>query len=368
MKFLALARFLVAGSLLLGGVASAATTYDLGRELAEAKAWRDLTWDVFGSRHPGSRYSITDASTRTLAAADYTFFGYPLCEAELAFGDDGFLDRLSVSLFNKGDAGSTATEDEAFSAVTSLPFFLNAKPSAIVGDGRGKTITSYDWTDGSLVAEANVGISNATGMPRRVEYVTVKMARNRPAPTPRASSVPAENLVRQRTRIYIDGIPMVQQGQKGYCAPATLARILGYYGIDTDMHELALLLETDVGGGTRINAAFPSLTRVAKEAGLVREDYWRLGEMKPDLATFAKNICDNINQGYPLIWGVSRTFPWDSAQGQGAHMRLIVGYDAVNGEVLYSDSWGASSALKSAALEESYEVTDFIICLHPAKK
>ncbi len=368
MKVSALARFFAAGALLLGGVASAATTYDLGRELAEAKAWRDLTWEAFGARHPGSRYSVTDSTTRTLAAPDFTFFGYPLCEAELAFGDDGLLDRLSVSLFNKGDAGSTATEEEAFSAVTSLPFFAGSKPSAIVGDGRGKTITSYDWTDGNLVAEANVGVSSFTGMPRRVEYVTVKMARNRPAPTPRASSVPTENLVRSGTRLYIEGIPMVQQGQKGYCAPATLARILGYYGIETDMHELALLLETDVGGGTRINAAFPSLTHVAKEAGLVREDYWRLGEEKPSPATFAKNICENINRGYPLIWGVSRTFPWDSARGQGAHMRLIVGYDAVKDEVLYSDSWGASSALKSAALADAYEVTDFVICLHPAAR
>ncbi|MFR4224380.1 MAG: hypothetical protein ACLT38_12745 [Akkermansia sp.] len=38
----------------------------------------------------------------------------------------------------------------------------------------------------------------------------------------------------------IQDIPMVDQGQKGYCVVATAARIFAYYGMDyVDQHELA---------------------------------------------------------------------------------------------------------------------------------
>ncbi len=367
MRRLSLVWLFAAGVLLCAGVSLAATAYDLGREFAAAEAWRDLTWDMFGARHPGVRYSVTDGRTRMLLPEDFTFFGYPLCEAEVAFGGDGRLDRLSVSLFNKGDAGSLATDEEAFAAVGSLPFFSGAKPAAVVGDGRGKTIACYDWADENLSAEARIGLSSPTGLSRRVEYVTVELARNRPRETTQASPVPAENLRREGSTLFIDGIPMVQQGQKGYCAPATLARVLRYYGIETDMHELALLLETDAGGGTRVNAAFPSLTRVAREAGLVRTDYWRIGAEKPAPEAFARAIRDCIDRGYPLVWAVSRTFPWDGSGEQGGHMRLVVGYDAAQDTLVYSDSWGAKSLRKRAPLEAAYGVTEFLTCLHPAE-
>lgn len=359
-------RLLAFAALLFAGSVHAAPPYDLGKEFAAPEAWQALTWAEFGARHSGSRFSVTAEGVRNLFVADYSYFGYPLCEAEVVFGSDGVLKNITVSLFNKGDAGSTATETEAFAAVESLPFFVGKKATSVVGDGRGKTITYYDWVRGDLTVEAAIGISAKESGARQVEYVIVKMMKGSAAETPRASLIPTENLRREGTALYIDGIPMVQQGRKGYCAPATLARILGYFGIETDMHELALLLETDVGGGTRINAAFPSLTHVAQEAGLTRTDYWRLGaETKPTLEAFENAVRFCIDRGWPLIWGVSRTFAWDSSAGQGAHMRLIIGYDAARGEVLYSDSWGASSALKRASWQAAYEVTDLVITLHP---
>jgi hypothetical protein len=38
---------------------------------------------------------------------------------------------------------------------------------------------------------------------------------------------------------------MIDQGKKGYCAAATLARVLQHYGYVVDQHALAELAETE---------------------------------------------------------------------------------------------------------------------------
>ena len=50
--------------------------------------------------------------------------------------------------------------------------------------------------------------------------------------------------------IYIHGIPMVDQGAKGYCAVASAQRLFEYYGIPSDMHQLAQIAGSTPDGGT----------------------------------------------------------------------------------------------------------------------
>ncbi|MEQ1851017.1 MAG: hypothetical protein ABMA01_05425, partial [Chthoniobacteraceae bacterium] len=49
--------------------------------------------------------------------------------------------------------------------------------------------------------------------------------------------------------VFIPDIPMVDQGDKGYCAVATAARVLNYYGIPADQHEMAQVSGNEAGGG-----------------------------------------------------------------------------------------------------------------------
>ena len=56
--------------------------------------------------------------------------------------------------------------------------------------------------------------------------------------------------------LVIANIPMICQGDKGYCAPATLARILQYYGYPVSLHSLSELAETSATGGTKIEESF----------------------------------------------------------------------------------------------------------------
>ena len=52
---------------------------------------------------------------------------------------------------------------------------------------------------------------------------------------------------------------MIDQGPKGYCVPATLARIGQHFGVDVSMHEIAMLADSSSGGGTSVRQALTAL-------------------------------------------------------------------------------------------------------------
>ena len=64
--------------------------------------------------------------------------------------------------------------------------------------------------------------------------------------------------------VLLDAVPMVDQGQKGYCAVAAVERVMRYYGSDVNQHELAQRAETASSGGT--DAA--SLVKALKAMGV----------------------------------------------------------------------------------------------------
>ena len=50
--------------------------------------------------------------------------------------------------------------------------------------------------------------------------------------------------------IYVGNLPMVDQGNKGYCVAATVQRLFEYYGIGADMHQIAEIAGSDPRRGT----------------------------------------------------------------------------------------------------------------------
>ncbi len=58
-------------------------------------------------------------------------------------------------------------------------------------------------------------------------------------------------------------VPMVDQGQKGYCVVATAERVMRYYGVQTDEHESAELANTSAATGTSMDAMLASLKKLA---------------------------------------------------------------------------------------------------------
>ena len=61
----------------------------------------------------------------------------------------------------------------------------------------------------------------------------------------------SQNVVRNSMVMsHINSIPMVDQGNLGYCAPATISRIAKYYGVNLNEDEAALIINTDQKEGT----------------------------------------------------------------------------------------------------------------------
>ena len=68
--------------------------------------------------------------------------------------------------------------------------------------------------------------------------------------------------------IYIDGIPMVDQGKKAYCAAAAAARVLQGYGIEITMEDMVALAGSSDTKGTNVNDWEKALQQVASDHGL----------------------------------------------------------------------------------------------------
>jgi len=159
------------------------------------------------------------------------------------------------------------------------------------------------------------------------------------------------------SKAIIEGIPMVDQGSKGYCAVAAFERVLRHYGADVDMHDLANAAETY--GGTNPEKMKTSIQRMAQRLSLrTREivflkqkqyeilfknynitakkegvDEVDMGDLKdhgyvnwrkvdpatlrkfrtagPEFLSFKKAVAENINKGIPILWALQLGMFWE---------------------------------------------------------
>ena len=222
--------------------------------------------------------------------------------------------------------------------------------------------------------------------------------------------------------VWIDGVPMVDQGQKGYCAAAVSERILRYYGHDIDEHEIAQQAGSQAQTGTRISemietvkavgvkkrlgfnqivsmaGSFDDITKeidqynkTAKSmkepdislASHTRGNMIMVGEiydeMKPKVLKkmrtkdsrfkkFQAGVKTQIDKGIPICWGVTLGMfpePGVNMQSKGGHMRMIIGYNSKTREILYTDTWGAGHELKRMPEDWAFTITHDAFFLRP---
>ncbi len=180
--------------------------------------------------------------------------------------------------------------------------------------------------------------------------------------------------------VVVSDIPMVDQGPKGYCVPATWERYLRFLGIPADMYVLAMAAGSSQNG-TNLDAM------VANVDSLVTLYHRRIDEFPGDLDM--KMISGNIDQGLPIMWTCSIHVPlerslmkrkddrakvtdWSAWSTQlaanddleiakevtgtpsaGAHQRLIIGYNDKTGEIAISDSWSKAFSIRWMTLKEA---------------
>jgi len=182
--------------------------------------------------------------------------------------------------------------------------------------------------------------------------------------------------------VVLRDLPMVDQGPKGFCVPATMERMLRHIGIPADMYLLAMAANTRPGGGTTIPDLLWAVgdtvrrhgRRVQSEAG------------KPDLNRIARWI----DSGLPVLWGLNTSQDIDrrisdhtkrraevadwsawaagleptrrearklSREANEGHVCLITGYNRATGELAISDSWGPGYEERWITVEEAAAIS-----------
>lgn len=357
------------------------------------------------------------------------FFGMVIPEAVLRVKSDK-IESMSISLFNRGDAGSgnepTMKEFDAMvaSARAALTERLGPKGTYRAGNDSANSANvarneSMLWKtpEANYLLEWNwTSASRSKDKVRRAEFlrltVTPTAFVSAKAEDPGKNWKAAEHLKTEPSGDkYIFDVPMVDQGQKGYCAAAVAERVLRYYGMSVDQHEVAKLADTTADGGTKIPEMYAATRRIAVKLSLRMRVLWDASERimgkilseynktakkmkKPEasvnsagfftadgkvfkemrvkdksgMARFERNIATYIDQGIPLLWGVQIGLvpePKILPQMRGGHLRLIIGYNAKNKEVIYSDTWGAGHEMKKVKLDDAWAMTFGLAVIEP---
>lgn len=318
-------------------------------------------------------------------------------EAIIDFEDGKFL-GITLSLFNRGDGGSISAEDfeKRFLAMgRHLGEQLQVRPVKREGKPTQGLLTSgYTWisAQGKAILEHN---SEPAG---QIEFLRLRLARrnaggiyeaalqSRSGAMIKLSQLPAN--VRRASGdgdVYIRGLPMVDQGAKGYCVVASVQRLFEYYGIPCDMHQLAQVAGSDPNRGTSLLAINEELSRIDHlfktrfTCLMVRQgprlvellDGRYVGPTVPD-SKFHEAIRKHVDQGIPLLWSLEvGQYPEEpplSEQASGGHMRMIIGYNQEKNQILFSDSWGAGHAIKRMNADDACQATHGLFVMKPTTR
>lgn len=400
--------------------------------------WQDVPlWELtpetfeLRTRDLGFRWTSDAKDSSRSAMRGMTFAGCPVVECIARFAG-GKITTLTASFYTRGDTGEISKpEYEALvkrssDALTSL---TRIQPQA-----RGKDSQNAVKAEGLVWHTARTTLLleyaiNKEVTPQAIHYrpefvrVELSASSKRTQQTREDSSFKLDPKSRVRHLpggdVRIDGIPMVDQGEKGYCIVASAERVLRYYGMRVDQNELAQLASSDSRSGTSFRAAMEGLKKAGvrmhfrvrvtdeleeRELDAFFKEYNKralkvspqavipplkgmidlselFAKLRPDLlkeaklsqraamGKFQRATIASVDAGQPMIWCVQLglvNVPGESAkQGAGGHARLIIGYNSTTNELLYSDSWGAGHELKRMSMDEAWVMHQFSVLLAP---
>lgn len=380
-----------------------------------------------------------------------TFLGMKSWETIIRF-EGGKVSQVEISLYARGDSGEisdektfqTAVDD----AVRKIDDWIGEKGIPIQKERlkTGMYLEKKVWVkNNSLAVELRWSASEKIKTqdfedPRgkdkkikfRAEYIEVSIGKFDPKCDPRkmssipkkadiASAIDIKQNVKKSADgfVYIENIPMVDQGDKGYCAVATAERILKYYGSDVDQNILAQLANSSATRGTgaeemldmlkKVQAKFGVFVRthdeiklqtfielvndynkLAKKAGKKQITYGndidvsaiyssmdcellkkvKCEKNKNGFRNFQNDIIKHVDQGIPLAWSVILGVIKEKGlpQEEGGHMRIISGYNKEKNEILYSDSWGKDHENKRMSMDDAWTMTTGLYSFDPRRK
>lgn len=430
-----LLRFLAALLAAAAGVffsnARAETKFDA--LVSNEKLW-ELDQDSFQKATQGLPFRWTSNARDSARAAreEMTLFGLPLTEVVARFSE-GRLKEIDAMIYARGDAGNIP--EEKFDALATQSAAAVSKATGVKYGERGKDAKNAVKAFG-LVWEtpaafytleySKIKPVKSRGIEYRSEFIRLNIAPPKKelgllaaaAKERRAAFDGPRHVQRDAASgdVFIADIPMVDQGQKGYCVVASTERVMRYYGSEVDSNELAQVANSSAAGGTSLGAMRDSLKKLGARLRVrVREvekleirdilallkDYNRAAKRmdrpeipdpgysidigalyqamdaevlkeaktrnKSDLKRFTRGVQTSIDKGIPLLWSVQLGLikEQDLPQSGGGHMRLILGYNEKTEEILYSDSWGAGHEKKRINAADAWTITTTMMTIAP---
>ncbi|HEY1049788.1 MAG TPA: C39 family peptidase, partial [Prosthecobacter sp.] len=324
-----------------------------------------------------SRHMFTNVETQL------TMFGgaVKVEEAVVEFVS-GKAARATVSFYNRGDSGDiqAAAFDHIFKTVgQNLGRVTKVVPKRqIVSSNAALPVTGWMWSAPTAVALLEHNEYNTPGRPSKPEFLRLKLAAPSQADWSMGKLATGVQRMELQNRVmkkpdgdvFISGVPMVDQGNKGYCVAASCQRLFEYLRIPCDQHEMAKLVSIDAGSGANIATMQKSLAKIDGSfkvtfKALVNPEVFYSASHKRRVSekAFLSMVKEHTEKGIPLLWGLSLgerpEQPPLSSDGQvsGGHMRLIIGYNAARKQLLFTDSWGAGHELKRMEMVDAYDVT-----------
>lgn len=369
--------------------------------LSDNNLWDDAPSEVAG-RLEWPRESETNSQSSFRHYPEPT---YRILEARpysaVLYGSNKIAAHISIVFANKGDfkfSGTpttgeindmeTAIRKDTDSIRQRLTEKLGESEKQQFGAGRGikQLIERWDWRGHAFLLASKDG-----------EYVSLKIMRSEAADNKGRGEKFSDAVLRELSTaniitrangdVLIDNIPMVNQGPKGYCVPATFERYLRYMQIPADMYILAMAGQTQVGGGTSLKSIIEAID------GYIASQSRSMKQLSEPIKV--RTVQKYIDKGLPIIWTMfsskeyntysnQRTIKrkdvtdWESWAKQTkadarstelrkdintAHACLIIGYNKETDEIAVSDSWGPSYNERWISAEQAEQVSQGSIYL-----
>ena len=409
---------------------------DLGETFGEKSAWQQPSSEfVAAHAYDGFEFASQKRDiVNCLVRGGSSWHGIEAYESRIYYGAEG-VERVEISLYNRGDDKSgVPMGDDALKAL------LKSVAAKIEPDGKlgspehrklktGGMAYSRKWSNRDPTVELAWGVSGSSSKTRVAEYVRLVMTPKKAANASAKAATGADARTKAKANVtkdpngdvWIKDVPMVDQGQKGYCAVAAAERVMRYYGNAVDEHELAHMAKSTAEGGTSLSEMIETVRRVGskfrlgyyeivrmtssvddvfkevkaynkvakvEKAKQISIDAFTEGRridvnglrdaMEPEIVKkmrvkdgryrkFLSEVKAQVDQGVPVFWGVTLgMFPEPGLpQSGGGHIRLIIGYNAARKEILFTDTWGAGHELKRMPEDWAFTITHSAFYLKP---
>lgn len=368
----------------------------LGIQLfADSNLWNDDTAAVAERLNwPKESQTENQSSYRKYPKPEYHILESRPYSAAL-YGDAGSPRIISIVFANKGDYrfSDPPTDSEIQDMeraidrdVSQIEDLLTEQLGKVerqqYGTGRGlkQLIKRWDWNGHAFL------LANQEGEYASLKITTTASADNKgrgeKISDARLRTISAQNILTKKNGdVFINNIPMVNQGPKGYCVPATFERYLRYLHIPADMYLLAMAGQTSVGGGTSLSSIIGATKSYAASHNR------SMKEIRNEINV--RTVKKHIDKGLPLIWTMfsskqynnfvnertnarAEASDWaawaDRSKSEArsmslvkdinsAHACMIIGYNKKTNEIAVSDSWGPSFAIRWVPAAQAEQVS-----------